>query len=82
MDDGFVVYQRLMGDREMRWILLGVGVLLVLTGIVWTLQGVSILPGSYMTGQTFWAIAGVVALIAGAALCVAGLRWSASRRRL
>ena len=66
----------------MRWILLGLGVLLLLTGVVWTLQGVGILPGSYMTGQTFWAVMGVLALIAGAGLCVAGLRWSASRRRL
>ena len=66
----------------MRWIVLGLGVLLLLTGIVWILQGVGILPGSVMTGQIFWAGAGVVALIAGAALCVAGLRWSANRRRL
>ena len=28
------------------------GGLLVLTGVVWFLQGINVLPGSFMTGQT------------------------------
>ena len=51
-----------------------------LMGGVWTLQGVGILPGSYMTGQTFWAVVGLLLLIAGATLCYAATRLSSRRR--
>jgi hypothetical protein len=52
------------------------GALLILTGIVWILQGVNILPGSFMTGQIQWAYAGVLAALIGG-----GLIWFALRRR-
>jgi hypothetical protein len=58
----------------MRWILVGVGIVLVLLGGLWLLQGVGILGGSVMTGQTFWAVVGVILLIVGIALCVLGMR--------
>ena len=58
----------------MRWILIGVGVLLLLIGGVWTLQGIGILLGSFMSSQPFWAIVGVVVLVVGALLCFLGLR--------
>jgi LPXTG-motif cell wall-anchored protein len=44
------------------------GILLVLTGGVWILQGINILPGSFMTGQTQWAVYGVITLILGVGL--------------
>jgi hypothetical protein len=44
--------------------------LLILTGGVWILQGVNILPGSYMTGQIQWAIAGGVSALIGIGLFV------------
>ncbi|MGA9192804.1 MAG: hypothetical protein WBZ24_13820 [Anaerolineales bacterium] len=50
--------------------------LLILTGIVWFLQGINILPGSFMTGQIQWAIAGVVSFVIGAGLAVAVRRRS------
>jgi len=62
------------GDTTMRWILVGVGILLVLLGGLWLLQGVGIFAGSVMTGQTFWAIVGAILLIVGIALCVLGVR--------
>jgi uncharacterized membrane protein HdeD (DUF308 family) len=46
------------------------GGLLALIGVVWILQGVNILPGSFMTGQTKWAIYGAIALVAGCVLLV------------
>ena len=58
----------------MRWILAGVGVLMILIGAIWTLQGVGILLGSPMTGQSFWAIMGLLLLVVGIVLCVFGLR--------
>lgn len=50
------------------------GVVLGLVGLVWILQGVGLLQGSRMTGESFWAGAGVVFLIVGAALIYLGMR--------
>ena len=51
-----------------------IGVLLVLMGGVWILQGINVLPGSFMTGQTKWAVYGAVALVAGIVLLVVARR--------
>jgi hypothetical protein len=59
---------------SMRWVGLVVGVLLSLIGAGWMLQGVNVLPGSMMTGQTFWAVAGAVTLVIGLALVYLGAR--------
>jgi len=58
----------------LRYVLLIVGGLMVLVGVVWLLQGVGILPGSFMTGQTFWAVMGTIFLVVGGLLVFAGLR--------
>lgn len=58
----------------MRWTLIGVGIVLILLGGLWALQGVGILTGSVMTGQTFWATVGTILLIVGVVLCGMGLR--------
>jgi hypothetical protein len=42
----------------MRIVLRVVAVLLMGMGIVWILQGVNVLPGSFMTGQIQWAYRG------------------------
>ncbi len=42
-----------------------VGILLILVGVVWFLQGINLLPGSFMTGQPEWAVAGVLTFLAG-----------------
>jgi hypothetical protein len=57
-----------------RVVLVGVGFLLMLAGVVFTLQGVGVLGGSVMSGVTFWAVAGPVIALAGLALAVIGLR--------
>ena len=54
----------------MRWVLLILGGLMVLMGGVWTLQGIGVLPGSFMTGETFWAVAGLLTLAGAAARVV------------
>jgi hypothetical protein len=51
-----------------------VGALLVFSGVIWFLQGINILPGSFMTGQTKWAIIGGVTFAAGVVLLVVGRR--------
>jgi len=57
-----------------RYVLLIVGGLMALMGGVWTVQGVGILPGSFMTGQTFWAVVGSLTLVAGGILAFFGFR--------
>jgi hypothetical protein len=51
-----------------------VGVLLMLVGCVWFLQGIGVLPGSFMSGQTRWAINGGIAFFIGLVLIVASRR--------
>jgi hypothetical protein len=58
----------------LRYALLIAGGLMVLVGGVWLLQGVGILPGSFMTGQPFWAMMGAIFLAVGGVLVVAGFR--------
>ena len=49
---------------------------LLLVGVIWVLQGLNILPGSFMTGQIIWAIYGAPMVVAGSALV-----WWVNRRR-
>ena len=55
----------------MRIVLTVAGLLLVLAGSVWFLQGINIIPGSYMTGQTKWAVYGGITLLTGIGLLLA-----------
>ncbi len=43
-----------------------VGVLAVIIGGIWVLQGVNILPGSFMTGHMQWAYRGAGLMLVGA----------------
>lgn len=49
----------------MKWILTVIGGLLILMGIVWILQGINVLPGSFMTGKLQYAILGFVVDVGG-----------------
>lgn len=55
------------------------GVVLVVVGAVWTLQGLGYLPGSVMTGVTFWAVVGPVVAVVGLVIVARG--WSRRRSR-
>ena len=52
----------------------GLGVLLVLVGVIWTLQGLGYLAGSVMTGVTVWAIVGPIMALFGVWLLVRAVR--------
>jgi len=54
-----------------------VGALALLVGGTWFLQGINVLPGSFMTGQTKWAVCGLLLFAVGVALIV----WTNRRRR-
>ena len=62
-----------------RYVLLVVGGLIILMGGVWLLQGIGILPGSFMTGQPFWAVMGAIFVAVGGSLIFGGIR--SNRRR-
>ncbi|HXU56641.1 MAG TPA: hypothetical protein VN744_14475 [Casimicrobiaceae bacterium] len=49
----------------MRITLIVVAILLMFFGVVWFLQGINVLPGSFMTGQTQWAVYGAIAFVVG-----------------
>jgi uncharacterized membrane protein HdeD (DUF308 family) len=51
-----------------------VGVIMVLLGAVWILQGLNVLPGSFMTGDMKWAVIGAVVALAGIALLTFNFR--------
>ena len=50
------------------------GTICLLLGGLWFLQGIGVLPGSFMTGQTRWAVYGAVLLVAGIGLVAAARR--------
>ena len=61
----------------MRNILNVVGVVVLLMGTIWFLQGINVLPGSFMTGQIRWAVYGGIAVAVRI-----GLLLMANRRKL
>jgi hypothetical protein len=58
----------------MRILLAGAGLLITLAGVIFTLQGVGVIGGSFMSGTTTWAVAGPVIALAGVALVILALR--------
>ena len=54
-----------------------IAILLILSGGVWFLQGINILPGSFMSGQIQWAIYGGIAILVGVVLLI----WNRRRER-
>lgn len=57
-----------------RFLLVGVGLVITVAGVIFTLQGVGAMGGSVMSGVTFWAVAGPVIALAGLATAAVGLR--------
>ena len=58
--------------QRTRWAVIAV---VVLVGLVWIGQGTGLLQGSsFMVGDSFWAIAGIVLVVAGAVLAAVTLR--------
>lgn len=58
----------------MRVVWLVIGILAVLAGIVWTLQGLNILGGSFMSGHMQYTVLGLVVGVIGIGLIVFGTR--------
>jgi uncharacterized membrane protein len=64
----------------MRWVLIVVGIVLILIGVGWALQGGSVLPYGQMAGQSRWIYLGIALAAVGVVLLVLGLRLKARKR--
>ena len=49
------------------------GIVLLLMGGVWFFQGISVLPGSFMTGSPTWVGIGAATAAVGIALIITGI---------
>lgn len=58
----------------MRLVLKIIAILLIVMGIIWILQGINVLPGSFMTGQIQWAYRGAAAAIVGLIILLLAFR--------
>lgn len=58
----------------MRYVWMTIGALAALAGLVWTLQGLSILGGSAMSGNSTWAIVGPIVFVIGMLIFLFGAR--------
>jgi uncharacterized membrane protein HdeD (DUF308 family) len=49
----------------MKWLLNIIGVIFILSGIVWFLQGINILLGSFMSGDRLYSLLGILLVVVG-----------------
>jgi hypothetical protein len=68
------------GDVSRRIAFNVAGIVMVLMGTIWFLQGINVLPGSFMTGQTRWAVYGGLAVLLGLVVLVRANRRVVTRR--
>jgi hypothetical protein len=62
-----------------KFLFAGLGALMALVGVVWTLQGLGYIGGSGMSGATVWAVIGPVVAIIGLAVTAISTRGRSSR---
>jgi hypothetical protein len=56
------------------------GVLLTVAGVIWALQGFGVIGGSFMSGNSVWAIIGPVVAVIGVVLVAIAVRRARSAR--
>lgn len=69
----------LVDTARIRWSSLVPGLICLLVGLVWALQGVGLIGGSFMSGRALWIGIGVIVAVIGLLLAYRGLF---RRRRL
>ena len=63
------------------WLPMTIGLLAIILGALWTLQGLDILTDSKMSGQQTWAIVGGALVVFGLILVVIGERARSRSKR-
>jgi len=61
-------------DHHMRNAMSVLGVVMALFGVLFTLQGVGKVQGSFMSNTTTWTVLGPIIALAGIGLAIAGWR--------
>ena len=56
------------------WLLMTIGLLAIVIGALWTVQGLDILPDSKMSGKSVWTFIGAGVAVVGLILTVIGER--------
>jgi hypothetical protein len=56
-------------------VLFALGGAFVIVGVIWLGQGIGIIGGSFMTGESVWAVIGALCIVVGVFLFRTGLRW-------
>ena len=51
-----------------------VGILIVLVGLIWFLQGIGVLLGSFMSNTTQWTLIGILMLVIGSGILIYNYR--------
>ncbi|HEX9567004.1 MAG TPA: hypothetical protein VGA48_05340 [Thermoplasmata archaeon] len=64
----------------MRIVLVVFGVLVLLAGSVWTLQGAGFIPGSFMSNNPTWIWFGTITAVVGLGILAFGI-WSRPHRK-
>lgn len=55
-------------------VLTAVGVIVTIAGVIWALQGFGVIGGSFMSGDSVWAIIGPIVAVAGLLITGIGIR--------
>ncbi len=54
--------------------LITLGLIAMVVGLIWVGQGIGLIPGSFMTGDTKWLVIGLIVAVVGIIVLVLGLR--------
>lgn len=63
----------------MKIVMLIVAALLIVIGVVWALQGLGVVGGSAMSGNSVWAVIGPIVVVVGIGVGIVALRRGARR---
>ena len=60
--------------RTLRAILIVLGSIALVAGAIFAGQGIGVIPGSFMTGDSTWLVVGIILAVIGVVLLVVALR--------
>ena len=58
----------------MKWVLIIIGIIVIIVGAIWLLQGANVLPYGQMAGHRRWIVIGGVLDVVGIILIIVGSR--------
>ena len=67
--------------RLVGWLPMALGVLLIVVGAVWALQGINVLTDGAMSNDSKWGIIGAVVAVIGLILIILGVRSRSRSKR-